>query len=342
MSFESWEDADVNWEDPRIAPMWNALEAIRLALVERASVASYTLPIILQSEVVRLKLIYDYTYAIQTAVTTLIPLFVNHTDHDGDWDELLYSGEISYATTSNNSFIVPLWTEAAILAAIGAESRLTAPRLAVTPDWIIQQYDIINMLKWTKTSVWNLYGYGSYVKLYLSRRGETGYEYNSVVESIDTIVSIVSSYTPYPEILFPGIETSCNKSLSGSTYFYQGGCTQCEVTFHVDSLPITPHSAVFYILPGYPGIEERTIFDANGMSFTERTIKAWTTFSETSDTEIVADKIGDTSSSVFPKYPNEPAGETKTYETFRGWYIAWAAFVLKFDGPNGFKFKNWE
>lgn len=106
MTFASWEDSGVNWNDPRGCDAWAALESIRLALVERASAAGnrdaatvgYTLPTILQSEVVRGSFIYDYTSAIQTAVSALILSFLNHSKNNGE-----INGE-------STSIILSVWT----------------------------------------------------------------------------------------------------------------------------------------------------------------------------------------------------------------------------------------
>lgn len=74
-----------------------------------------------------------FTDWIQSQTTTLIPKYANHTDNSGNWD-----GQSS----------IPKWTEATILSAISAASRLTCSRLSAQPDWIIQQYKIMNMLRW--------------------------------------------------------------------------------------------------------------------------------------------------------------------------------------------------
>jgi len=134
-SIENWNSIGIDWNYPQLCTYYSALESIRLALVERAAAASYTLPTILQTEVKRLSTVKPYTDAIQAAITALIPLFINHTDNGGNW-----SGQSD----------VPMWTESAILSAIGAESRLIQNKMNVSADWITQQYKIINMLKWSK------------------------------------------------------------------------------------------------------------------------------------------------------------------------------------------------
>jgi len=46
--------------------------------------------------------------------------------------------------------LIPMWIEATMLTAISAGSRLVPSRLGVDREWAVQQYKIINMLRWGK------------------------------------------------------------------------------------------------------------------------------------------------------------------------------------------------
>ena len=161
----AWDDG-MDWTIDRTGypPEWAYAEALRLAIIERATVAVVSVPASLQAVIgpgSPLKIgsgqywwkssgnWYVAGWANTTfdaLMTTLIPYFVNHTDHDGDW-----SGQSAQAPA-------PMWTEAALLTAIGAASRLKqeaaytggAFNLPILWAWMKQQYDLLNLLRWTK------------------------------------------------------------------------------------------------------------------------------------------------------------------------------------------------
>jgi hypothetical protein len=109
-------------------------EAVRQAIKERYLAVGGTGPTILQAEIpLGGPALEDWPWAVQLAVSTLITAYVNHTDSSGDW-----SGQAA----------IPAWTEAEILADIGA-ARISSGGF-LSADWIYQQYQILNLLKWTK------------------------------------------------------------------------------------------------------------------------------------------------------------------------------------------------
>lgn len=88
--------------------------------------------------------LYNIQNLIQAKITALIPLFVNHT--------------LPLATPGNydGESTIPMFTEATILVAIGAVSRLVPNRLLVDREWAVQQYKIINMLRYSvNIGQWN-------------------------------------------------------------------------------------------------------------------------------------------------------------------------------------------
>lgn len=143
----SWTDNGLSWDDAeslRYVPVNWILEAIRGAIVERAAAAGVTPPTILSDALSPLAPTRDVTDAIQTAVTSLIPLFVNHADSDGDWTGL-----------ADTSQFAPLWTESTLLDNLEYTSRLAAP-MTFEPfplDWFIQQYRMLNQTLWIRRQV---------------------------------------------------------------------------------------------------------------------------------------------------------------------------------------------
>jgi hypothetical protein len=111
---------------------FNQLQA---AWKERASVSGVTIPTMFNSDMSKYSsLPSNWFSSFQSGITTMIPLFVNHTDHSGNW---------------NGQTTIPNWTEATILTAIGDASRIAVPSSLVCAKWCYQQYKILNMLRWT-------------------------------------------------------------------------------------------------------------------------------------------------------------------------------------------------
>lgn len=143
MDITDWDSAGINWEKPQPASLYNALESIRLALLERISVTGIdleNLPPVMKNictKGIRLRSIYEVASEFHRNISTVIPYFVNHTDNSGNW---------------NNQEEIPTWTEESILDAIGDSERVPVSRLGSSAEWVIQAYKILNMLKWYKDS----------------------------------------------------------------------------------------------------------------------------------------------------------------------------------------------
>jgi hypothetical protein len=73
----------------------------------------------------------------QKAITRAIPVFVNHTDNEGDWSD-----------KTDPSEVAPKWTEESLLAHLG-EDRIPVPLSFTNSLWISQQFRILNLLRWT-------------------------------------------------------------------------------------------------------------------------------------------------------------------------------------------------
>jgi len=98
-----------------------------------------SIPAILNTVVAAGRLTATWLAAFQSEITTLIDSYVNHTDNSGNWD-----GSITAP---------PNWTGPDIITTIGDASRYTAPTVQqLTDDWIIQQFNILNLLKWVNVT----------------------------------------------------------------------------------------------------------------------------------------------------------------------------------------------
>lgn len=112
-----------------------ALNDLRAAMNERCLAVGRTVPANCPAIVTGDIITSAWHTAFQAEVTTLIPLYANHTDNSGDWD-----GETS----------IPAWSEATILTALGDVARLPAPTdPLISASWMWQQFRILNLLRWT-------------------------------------------------------------------------------------------------------------------------------------------------------------------------------------------------
>jgi hypothetical protein len=162
MSYASpqhWHDIDsagnaLSWDSRAGKLLYPAYEMLRLALLERAHavarntalLASLTasVPAILQTPVGYNVPQGGWFTAFQQLVTRIIPLYANHTHNAGDWNGL---------TT-----FAPNWTEETILADIGDAARIPAPKIPLAA-WSLQQYAILNRLRWYRLPRSSDYGY---------------------------------------------------------------------------------------------------------------------------------------------------------------------------------------
>jgi hypothetical protein len=154
MAITSWTSEGMTWPPTAGFRLYNPLEAIRLAVNERATVTSGV------STVGTFGFSAGYSPRdlmddIQTAMSGLISAdkWVKYTDSSGNWD-----GQTD----------VPRYDEASLLSAIGAGSRLPVPDPGYRPnDWIYQQYLLLNKLRWS-------YDESSVTTSAFSANGDTG------------------------------------------------------------------------------------------------------------------------------------------------------------------------
>jgi len=154
MAITSWTSEGMVWDTLENKRLYPYIEAIRLALIERATVAGVALSSVLTTPIASgvIPKAADggsFGTLFQAAVTNLIGYFINQTDNGGNWTNV--------PSTSSTANIIPDWTEADILTSIGAASRLgVGGDKLFSKEWILQQYQILNKLVWTKTGTNNI------------------------------------------------------------------------------------------------------------------------------------------------------------------------------------------
>jgi hypothetical protein len=142
LTFTDWEHytdeegaKTLNWSSAdaiRGYPLRPHAEAVRQAIVERYKAANFTVPATLDIEVPPAgPTLAAWAAAVQSAVTYLIGAYC------------------PYLSDYNGAADIPNYTEAAILAAIGADSRLGQTGFP-SADWIFQQYQILPLLFFRK------------------------------------------------------------------------------------------------------------------------------------------------------------------------------------------------
>lgn len=153
MSITTWEDSGINWAEPQLSDLWTALESIRLALIERRNAVLQhmwtnmgTKPAIpdLTQLVMRGNLILSVVGELHDCLSKLIIWYIDHTYHNGDFEGLTFEQDwIDYLR------YIQMFHEETLLAAAGETERIICRRLDTIPAWITQQYKLINALKWT-------------------------------------------------------------------------------------------------------------------------------------------------------------------------------------------------
>lgn len=149
----------LDWTNRKGKLLYPGYEMLRKAIVERCLVAGIGLPPDYPPIALRIPRapgeIYvpfgfgsaNFLPAFQQTITDLIPQFTNHTDHNGKWNG------IDRATET----FAQVWTEATILEAIGDDERLVAGGNGsgniFLAEWAVQQYKILNMLRWRHTGI---------------------------------------------------------------------------------------------------------------------------------------------------------------------------------------------
>ena len=326
-----WSSAD----SLKLVPIGMGCRCIIEALKERAEAANYTLPAILTADYNPFQVLSNIIPAIQSSVTALLALFCNHTDNGGDWSGL--------------SYVAPAWTEADILTTLEIESRLSLAKLnPISAAWAHQQYQILSLLKWIKNT------FTSYRDIHNLDVSNWKYDRKTAFVSSDPW------FTPPPynwetaesyyNESFSTIQTGQYNTYVPPSFGAANGIHASRYTYdilrdskqvYIRDLPAINKTADFYIytqLPSLYLLYSTAVFDSQGDSFVENAYnKAAIIENETLSTEIMFDWISNLASVP----PNRP--------TQQGTNMGWStpatatatAAIIKFDGANGFKFRDW-
>jgi len=140
-----------NWEtsEGKGKLLMPALNDLRGALAERCAAANRTVSALCPEVGTGDIILSSWFSAFHAQITYLIPLFANHLDNDGDWTGI--STPDGWTRNDNPAQSLPAWSEATILTAIGDPIRIPAPRdPLISATWMFQQYNILNLLRWAR------------------------------------------------------------------------------------------------------------------------------------------------------------------------------------------------
>lgn len=304
----SWSDYNLSDGEFKDKQLSTTCEALRLAIVERCEAASYTVPEVLASEMIQNTLkSSDWIDAFQNTITALIPKFAKHIDNGGDW-----TGETS----------IPVWSEADILTEIEESVRIPVSSI-FKASWANQQYKILNILRWVKRTFndfdWTYttqdkYGYGTSWSEAISVYNNASWN-EEIVQSGETIV-----YTLYHSL--------------GSGHYIR----RTRSKEKIENLSTLGKSCDWYIIPTIaPGAVDE--WNTQGdISLIQDVLNLYTISTESEDDYIESDWISSLET-LPPNLPEIPGHSL-------GWiidlnYSNQIQAVLKFDGSNGFQFKDW-
>lgn len=300
-------------------------EALRLAIIERCQASNTTIPNSLQDEISE-NTIPSKTWKndFQSTITTLISKYANHTDNSGNWQ-----GQAN----------IPAWTEASILTAIEAESRIAAPDF-FNAAWAEQQHRILNLLRWVRLylSFQNSFGLIAYDTYY--KNPGSGWK-NTLSEAINEAVNYWNTSS------WLSIAGNLYLARNYSTASYSGG--QYAVQFYnlIGKLKASNYlysedrgcSVDFYSLAYNIGLEYGYTYNSVE-GYTENQLQLINSVNESIDEFISSDEFGDRTRQIDP---------TETINYFMGLGPSYQDpitktnyAIAKFDGPNGFTFKDWE
>jgi hypothetical protein len=283
----SWTSTGLDWTAPD--PMW-PLELLNPCLIEailekRAGTGTP----LLSAPSNPLRPNFDYVTLMDSAVSTLIPLFVNHllpTATPGN-----YNGQTT----------IPNWTEATILAAIGDSVRIIPTHLGTLSSWYFQTRKILDMMRWPflHPQRFDIYWKtGRNESDWLAYPWQPGGIYGG---------EIPYNY-PYVPMVANGFDV--NNTTKGK---YKHNVGDYDVFADVYVYPTSWPYGDFYNCP---------------LGWVENKWNKILTISGTGD--LITPEIGVIS------YPNMPNGSGfgVNHNSQNSAY-----YILKFDGPNGFKFR---
>lgn len=264
-----------------------------------------------------------FTDWIQSQITTLIPKYANHTDNSGNWD-----GQSS----------IPKWAEATILSAISAASRLTCSRLSAQPDWIIQQYKIINMLRWIHGDTGTSWPYTE-MQTKTGWAGGTSATFNDAVTAYNAASWSAASGSGMATI------EDCNRLI----YFEDGsGYRDFTIRRKKGKVVVANNTGftadydtyIYHSKPGY-GDQGNTSYEDNDASISEGTYDLQESYSLSN---------GSSKNVAFGVYDNVSISDPGSFDPLTTWIKGWAVgkygsssltgHVIHIVKPS-FAFKDW-
>lgn len=141
---DSWQQIDddgvmMDWSSAdtiKLCDLWHPLNAIRRCLNEKQAATGTSAT----AAIDRLTDTYAAANTLHAAISAQITKFINHTDNSGDW---------------NGKTNIPTWTVNTILSAIGDGARVTPVKLDALNTWLIQSRKILNLLKWVRSTTFS-------------------------------------------------------------------------------------------------------------------------------------------------------------------------------------------
>jgi len=270
----------MNWTSLAGKRLYPYIEAIRQACLERATAAGNSAAVTAFGTAITSGMITDYATLPQTIDDFIddcldggIYGYINHTDSSGNWDGTIIS------SSKENPF--PYWTEAAMLTAISAGSRiLSADTGLPMAAWAMQVQAILNKLVWTIQR-------GESWTLTRNRRRGYAYGYTAAVAAWNAAAWNTSGV---------GVSDFARQSLSGG-----GETTWIEVIrFRTSAVLNGWATSMKHTMDGYVQMERYGIYtysdpdysttDPGSGQWRLHRIKQWTTpFDDASQTESVGD-----------------------------------------------------
>lgn len=322
-------NGEVNWERAKLCSHQLLIRPIIEALKERGSIFDYTLPEILTNDYNPLNPPSVYTEAIEGVMDEFLANFVNHEDNSGLWD---------------NQEEIPVWDEISMLAAIGDEERLP-PRMPGFADWAMQQYKMINKFRWVKKILavddvlnYNTYGSAQHdpspsgaisaAEATALSYGLRNYASKSEFVNFQHCAILSTSYDGYVGYVWTSsgiFKTTMTEAESYLSY---------TEDIYIKAKAFRPDSET----------TSTTFVPNNWNIYQDAFGRVYTSAVEKNDIEYASPRLGDYTFYGQPPTPGE------SENTIRGWDPAGNATapaadafmgVFKFDGENGFQFKDW-
>lgn len=302
----SWTDNGLTWEVAN--PMWTFAElnlCMIEAIKEKDSATGRTVPTLLSDAYNPIRPNWDYVSTIHAEVTALIPLFINHS------------------TLSN-------WTESTILAAIGDSVRIISTHLGTLSAWYYQTKKILDMLSWrtevfTRSVDYDMNTDERGIRVQLISYEAAVLQFNNTPWGTYNYHERIGSAGHYLEMWAPRFENALKviKRCKERINFINNTPYSILVDTYYKFAKTLPLAT--YINNDYP---YAVVDDAYYKQSSDIVL---------SQNEVIEDEIGNFGDCSIPI----PVFTPDSYEVIGcGWSFGGAIAVLKFDGANGFRFRE--